>query len=118
MPEIKAVIPSDRTKNFSEAVQLINKLETIFSQSEDSEKSEVNNPGSLQAIHDDEHWLFKFYILFEQIRAKFEITDKTLKKYLSESKTPVIEITAKNRWIHVNDFREFMNSHRKTYESL
>lgn len=57
------------------------------------------------------HWALQEYISMDTIQEKLSVHPKTLNKYLEHSEASVIVFSQKNKWMHEDDFHEFMQNH-------
>lgn len=97
----------------SEAEMLISDIENIFDSSAGTggitEGAAPTSPVTRQS-QSEPHWLLQQYIPYKEVLDKFNVTDTSFKKYIRESGIQIIKITNKNKWIHQDDFKTFMNS--------
>jgi hypothetical protein len=98
----------------SEAGELLLRLEDIFDPS--AGRDGLSNTPSVQeepVVPTKEHWALQEYISVEAIREKLGVHMNTLNRYFKESDAPVIQITQKIKWMHVDDFHAFMQEHKE-----
>ncbi len=98
----------------SEAGQLLQAVGRIF---EPSGGSGAFAEGSSVMVKESanpkagNHWALQEYISMDEVRDKLSVHPDTLKRYLNESDAVVIAFSQKNKWMHQDDFHDFMQNH-------
>jgi hypothetical protein len=98
----------------SEAARLMQAVRQIFDRSGKAPRVSAPpaNDYSPTAVEKDAgHWALQEYISMDKIRQKLNVHPNTLKRYLEESEASVIIFSQKNKWMHQDDFHDFMKNH-------
>lgn len=111
LTEILYTLETER-EPFSEAAEMTLLIKDLFSE-EATHTGTSQIPGKNFPPNTEGHWLLDQYIPLYQVQEKLSVTPRTMRTYISDYNLEVIEITAKSKWVHAEDFEMFMEQFKK-----